>query len=637
MILSLLMLCLAILGLGFLIFIHEWGHYLMAKKAGMRIEVFSIGFGKALFSWNRSGVKWQLGMIPFGGFVKIAGMEQKGSIDPREIVDGYFSKSPWQRILVAIMGPIFNILFALVAFAVIWMLGGRIMPFAERTSYLGWVATDSAAYQNGIRAGDYILSINHHPYHNYSEYLVETMTSSTPLLIEGKKVDYWNKTKTPFQLMFDAKKDMAGKQFFLPGSYLIYQREPVFSNSNWSSLSKSGIQPNDRLIAVDGKLVFSLMQLIDVLNESEVTLTISRSGETHIARVPRLKIADIQLNSLMREEIGDWMHASKIAGKIEDTYFIPYALLGDAVVEDSFTFLNERAEPTHTYSVERTPYITQLEKGDKILAVDAASINSSIELLLALQQRRVQIVVQRESIETLAKNPEHNFASGYDLKVVDDLIKSRITGQNARQEGSYYLLEPVALIRRSEAPYSSELKQKMQEEVNEQKKAIEAIQDLKQRSLAQKELERYQNRLVMGGIFTDLSTKYNPSPFSLFTESFHSTIKTLVSLFSGQVSPKNIVGPVVLVAAIKHSLYQGITNALYWLGFISLNLAVLNLLPIPVLDGGHVLFFLYEGITGRKIRAKTMEKLIIPFMILLALLLIYATYNDILRLLRGLF
>ena len=123
MVLTLLYLLLAAFWLGFLIFIHEYGHYWMAKKEGMRVEAFSIGFGKPIYVWERDGVKWQLCWLPFGGFVRIAGMEKKGSLEPSQIPDGFFGKSPLARIRVALMGPIVNIVFAFLVFCFLWGLG----------------------------------------------------------------------------------------------------------------------------------------------------------------------------------------------------------------------------------------------------------------------------------------------------------------------------------------------------------------------------------------------------------------------------------------------------------------------------------------------------------------------------------
>src|SRR3990172_6843226 len=136
---NILYIILAIIGLGFLIFIHEMGHYFVAKRNKMKIEVFSIGFGKAIFSWMVGDVKWQICMLPFGGYVKIAGMQKEGRLEPYEIKDGYFAKKPLSRISVALAGPLTNLIFALVAFSFIWAVGGRNKSFSEYTKKIGYV------------------------------------------------------------------------------------------------------------------------------------------------------------------------------------------------------------------------------------------------------------------------------------------------------------------------------------------------------------------------------------------------------------------------------------------------------------------------------------------------------------------
>jgi regulator of sigma E protease len=82
---------------------------------------------------------------------------------------------------------------------------------------------------------------------------------------------------------------------------------------------------------------------------------------------------------------------------------------------------------------------------------------------------------------------------------------------------------------------------------------------------------------------------------------------------------------------------EGSKEALFWLGMISLNLGVLNLLPIPVLDGGHICFSIWEWVTKKPIKAKTMQKLVIPFVLLLVTLFIYLTYQDLARIIKRLF
>ncbi|MBM3199173.1 MAG: peptidase, partial [Chlamydiae bacterium] len=135
----------------------------------------------------------------------------------------------------------------------------------------------------------------------------------------------------------------------------------------------------------------------------------------------------------------------------------------------------------------------------------------------------------------------------------------------------------------------------------------------------------------------DRMVYYNPTPFFLIQASFQEAWQTFHALITGYLSPKYMSGPVGIVQAIHHGWTYGIKEALFWIALISVNLGILNLLPIPVLDGGHICFALYEMVTGKRIKAKTMERLIIPFIVLLVGLFIYLTYQDLLRIISQFF
>ena len=154
----------AIFSLGVLVFIHELGHFWVAKREGMVVEAFSIGFGPPIFSWVRNGVQWQVCWIFFGGYVKIAGMQREGSREPYEIAGGFFSKKPIQRIRVALAGPVVNIAFSLVIFSFLWLIGGREKPFSEYTRHVGWIDSKSMLYQRGVRPGDRVDFYNGQPF-----------------------------------------------------------------------------------------------------------------------------------------------------------------------------------------------------------------------------------------------------------------------------------------------------------------------------------------------------------------------------------------------------------------------------------------------------------------------------------------
>jgi regulator of sigma E protease len=129
--------------------------------------------------------------------------------------------------------------------------------------------------------------------------------------------------------------------------------------------------------------------------------------------------------------------------------------------------------------------------------------------------------------------------------------------------------------------------------------------------------------------------EYNPTPTQLFSSVFSEIWRTLSALFTGALNPKWISGPIGIVQVVHDNTMLSIKEGLFWLGAISLNLGVLNLLPIPMLDGGTILISLIEMITRRRIHPKTLEKLVLPFAIILIVFFIFLTYNDLSRLFSG--
>ncbi len=170
------------------------------------------------------------------------------------------------------------------------------------------------------------------------------------------------------------------------------------------------------------------------------------------------------------------------------------------------------------------------------------------------------------------------------------------------------------------------------EELVRMKKQIEAIQDPQQRAEALQQFEKEQRKAVLGVPLVDREVLYNPTPQQQFADVFKETWRTLYGLFSGYLNPKFMSGPVGIIQVVHHSWMIGYKEVLFWMAVISLNLGLINLLPIPVLDGGHILFSVVEIVTKKPIRSKTMERMVIPFIGLLIALFIYITYQDIARL-----
>src|SRR5579863_373679 len=144
--------------LGIMVLVHEWGHFIVAKMFGVRVEIFSIGFGPRLGGIKRGPTDYRVSALPLGGYVKMAGdnplEDRKG--DP----DEFLSKPRWQRVLIALAGPAMNIVLAVVLVAGIYMRGSKQPAFLERPMVLVGVLQDSPAQKAGLMAGDRIVSVN---------------------------------------------------------------------------------------------------------------------------------------------------------------------------------------------------------------------------------------------------------------------------------------------------------------------------------------------------------------------------------------------------------------------------------------------------------------------------------------------
>lgn len=144
-----------LLVLSFLVFFHELGHFLAARYFGVRVHVFSIGFGKQIFAKEWRGTTWQLSLIPLGGYVKMKGQDDSNPALIENGDDSYNTKKPWQRIIILFAGPFANFLLAAILYFSIAIMGAS--TFAAQ---IGTVQKNSPAFNAGILKDDLIIRIN---------------------------------------------------------------------------------------------------------------------------------------------------------------------------------------------------------------------------------------------------------------------------------------------------------------------------------------------------------------------------------------------------------------------------------------------------------------------------------------------
>ena len=144
-----------LLVLSFLVFFHELGHFLAARYFGVKIHVFSIGFGKQIFAKEWKGTTWQLALIPLGGYVQMKGQDDKNPNLKEDGDDSYNTKKPWQRIIILFAGPFANFILAAILYFSIAMMGATTWA-----AQVGVVQENSPAFHAGIKTNDEIIKIN---------------------------------------------------------------------------------------------------------------------------------------------------------------------------------------------------------------------------------------------------------------------------------------------------------------------------------------------------------------------------------------------------------------------------------------------------------------------------------------------
>ncbi len=272
--LTLLSILAVILLLGATIFVHELGHFLVARWCGMVIDTFSIGFGHALWKRKVNGVTYKIGWIPFGGYVALPQMDPThSSKDEKEQQERVLPHvAPWKRILVAIAGGAGNILFAFFLAWIIYIVGKPSSP-EERPCVIGYIDTNCAAYAAGLRLGDEILAINNEKVKNWYELFLNAVLTQQANL----------KVKTPAGLK-DYTVPVEKGEIGVPhiAGLGVQNYCDVTAVDPGSVAFKAGMIADDRIIELDGVKLLSrehLSTLVQANLGRELVCVVLRKGE----------------------------------------------------------------------------------------------------------------------------------------------------------------------------------------------------------------------------------------------------------------------------------------------------------------------------------------------------------------------
>jgi regulator of sigma E protease len=259
--------------LGVLIFVHELGHFIMARRIGVRVLTFSLGFGPKLLSFKRGDTEYCISAVPLGGYVKMAGENPE---DARTGAgDEFLSKTKWQRFQVLIMGPVMNLLLALVVMAAVLYQGAQVAAFEQEPVVVGSFRPDSAAAAAGLQPGDRILMVDGVRVPNWEDFSMIILSKAkrqVSLVIErnGQTIE---KQIVPTAV---GKFEM-GEIGILP-----VVRPQLITTTEGEPAHQAGLRPGDVVLAVGSERSPTRDRIIEIIRASEskpLTFEVLRDGQ----------------------------------------------------------------------------------------------------------------------------------------------------------------------------------------------------------------------------------------------------------------------------------------------------------------------------------------------------------------------
>lgn len=572
-----------ILLLGVLVFIHEFGHFIIAKAFKVRVETFSIGMGKKIFSFKRGETEYVISLFPLGGYVKLTGQDPREEV-PAELESRSFRNKPlYARAAVVLAGPLFNAVLAILVFTGLYAVGiPSVAPVFER------ILPGSPAELAGFKRGDEVVSISKADGSKSSVYELadlERLVGDAP----GE------------ELAIEVKAHEATQSHVIKITPILGQDR----DSTIGVLKTRGIirgvernAPGPAFVVTPGSFVES-RHLPSPLWITELKYQLNGQLKT------------LKIENLFDFEAA-WKEAVSAQGDAGDIQVTASQIKMET--EDS-KLKKEKSKTEESPLVDEKTYtLAWLNAKEKPqVALNAAGLFSSELVLTEIRKDSPaeKFGLQKGDIlSTFDNQPIQSFASFREnLQVVAQ------TGRGLKlgwiRNGKYQETDIKPEIVTATDPLT-EAKNK-QFQIGAYFLALPAAPTLK--------------TVKADNIFQAMGLGYDRS-VRLTT----SMVQSFYYLAKGEISPKTLGGPILILRISGDSLKQGAIPFLKMMAFISLNLFLLNLFPIPVLDGGHLLMYCIEAIRRKPLPIKFIEVWSTAGFVLLMTLMTFVMFNDIRRL-----
>jgi regulator of sigma E protease len=646
------------LGLGLVIFIHELGHFAVAKWCNVKVERFSIGFGPVIWKYTSGETEYALSAIPFGGYVKMLGQDDA---DPGQQTDdriakdprSYTSKTVPQRMAIISAGVFNNMVSAVGFFIVAFMLGVQYQP-----AVIGQVVPGKPAWVAGLRMGDHITRVSNREDQQLRfvdiRQAVALSQEGVPVVIEGKR------NGKPFKTEIVPEAPGKDNELLFPtifaegaiGTTLPVEEEgdsvPLTSPGSPAASASPPFQGGDEIREIDGQTVGGYADLQRLLSEKrdrtveiavrrkdapkEAPLTKITVGPNHFrtigVRMAIGKISAIQADSPAKQSgflVGDTITHVAVGADIDPLklpdYFAEHhgqevsvkikreVSGGNPVVETLTVVPDDRGGWTERPVLPRDcplsvpalgiafhvlHHVVYVEPGSPADKAGIRKDDNIQKLEFRLEEQGKQKNGDDGKVEIQFAEDQRNWASAFWLM----------------QELPRCTLKLTVKSQGDSAPRNVELVPESDSQWYLPMRGMRLQQLMMERKAA--------------NIGEAVSLGFRDTRDSVIDMWL-----TIKGLTSGRISARAVGGPIRIAKTAYYFANQGIADLILFLGMLSVSLAVLNFLPVPVLDGGHFVFLCWEGIRGKPPSEKVVVAATYFGLALVLSLMAFVVYMDL--------
>jgi regulator of sigma E protease len=577
--------------LGVLITVHELGHFLVAKATGVRVLTFSIGFGPTLFRIVRGETEYRLAALPFGGFVRMYGDDINETVPEHERHRAFLEKSTPAKMAIAFAGPAANLLLPLVLFFGV-AVGHETVPLPV----VGTVLVGEPAQAAGLLPGDRITAVDGAPVEVFGD-LLEKITPragqpTTLTVVRPGEPTPRTLTLTPARST-DARGQTVGRI-----GMLVTKAVPLVTVATGSPAAVAGVKSGDRITMVNGAPVRDRAELLAALDAA----TLDAAALDAAALDAAARDADLVL-IVERHEAATTSSLTITIPAIRSTPKDP------------------AASPPTDVATELRYAVVDADLADPTVAASlAATKEAAIAAALRQQAHRGLAPVDGLVAAVEADSPAGErglVPGGHRVVAVDGAPLRLVTELSGALSLTPDAVHMVGLVDASGRPavFSFLMRASARRELGGQKILGVTLQSaMGDAATVEREVsvaEAARRAVVSTG------------------ETIREVAGGYVMLFSGQVSLNQLGGPVMMANIAGEAARSGVDVFATTMALLSVNLALLNLLPVPVLDGGHLLLFTIEAVRRRRLSVEARLLATKVGLVFVGALMLVAIFNDV--------